>query len=47
MKYQCGNGFFVYAHLESPSASDLATFSYAKSLGCGAGYGMNYAVGHN
>ena len=44
MKYQCGSGFFVYAKLESPSASDLATYNNAA---CRPGYGMNYAVGHN
>jgi general secretion pathway protein G len=49
MKYQCGSGFFVYAKLEAPSAKDIATYTYSKSLGCNNldGYGINYAVGHN
>ena len=44
MKYQCGSGFYVYAKLEAPSASDQAAFDNAA---CHTGYGMNYAVGHN
>lgn len=44
MKYQCGNGFYVYAKLERPSAADQATYDNAA---CKPGYGMNYAVGHN
>lgn len=44
MKYQCQDGFYVYAILENPSAEDLATYNNA---GCKPGYGMNYAVGHN
>jgi len=48
MKYQCGSGFFVYARLENPSASDLAAYQASISAGCGNYdvYGMNYAVGH-
>ena len=44
MKYQCGNGFYIYAKLENPSASDQATFDNAT---CRPGCGMNYAVGHS
>ena len=44
MKYQCDDGFYVYAKLESPSPQDQATFDNAA---CRPGYGMNYAVGHN
>jgi prepilin-type N-terminal cleavage/methylation domain-containing protein len=48
MKYQCGNGFFVYAKLENPSAEDTATYTASKNAGCGNldEYGMNYAAGH-
>lgn len=48
MKYQCGDGFYVYAKLENPSAADLATYQASKSAGCADldGYGMNYAAGH-
>lgn len=44
MKYQCGRGFYVYAKLENPSVTDLATYNNAA---CRPGYGMNYAVGHS
>lgn len=49
MKYQCGNGFFVYARLESPTTADTNSYAYSKSLGCANldGYGMNFAIGHN
>lgn len=43
MKYQRGNGFYMYAKLENPSADDLATCDGAS---CPTMYGMNYAVGH-
>jgi prepilin-type N-terminal cleavage/methylation domain-containing protein len=48
MKYPCGNGFYVYARLENPSAEDLATYTMSKSIGCYNLdiYGMNYAIGH-
>jgi len=48
MKYQCGNGFYVYAKLENPSTEDLATYTASKNAGCSNldQYGMNYAVGH-
>ncbi len=48
MKYQCGNGFYVYAKLENPSADDAATYTAAKTAGCINldTYGMNYALGH-
>jgi prepilin-type N-terminal cleavage/methylation domain-containing protein len=51
MIYMCGaNGFYVYAKLENPSASDLTSINDAITL-CGNAstrdtYGMNYAVGH-
>ncbi len=48
MLYPCGNGFFVYAHLENPSTEDLATYTNSKNIGCANldVYTMNYAVGH-
>lgn len=46
MKYQCGSGFYVYAILEAPSATDLATYTNVPAT-CRPGYGMNYAVGHS
>lgn len=48
MKYQCGNGFYVYAKLENPSANDIATYTASKAAGCANldAYNMNYALGH-
>ena len=47
MKYQCGNGFFVYAKLENPTPQDLATCNVDSCCaGLHTNYGMNYAVGH-
>jgi prepilin-type N-terminal cleavage/methylation domain-containing protein len=48
MKYQCGNGYFIYARLENPSAEDLAKYQASINAGCANldGYGMNYAAGH-
>ena len=47
MKYQCGNGFFVYAKLEKPSAADSATCNANSCCdGLRTSYGMNYALGH-
>jgi prepilin-type N-terminal cleavage/methylation domain-containing protein len=47
MLYLCGNGFYVYAKLEAPSAQDLATCNADSCCdGLRSNYGMNYAVGH-
>jgi len=46
MFYLCGNGFFIYAKLEKPSAADIATCNANSCCSGLASYGMNYAVGH-
>lgn len=49
MVYNCyGRGIFIYAHLEKPSAEDLATYDRTKANGCYNldAYHMNYAFGH-
>lgn len=50
MLYLCNKGFYVYAHLENPTADDLATYENAKAEGCGTSppdaYSINYALGH-
>ena len=46
MFYRCGNGFFIYAKLEKPSAADRATCNTESCCSGLASYGMNYAVGH-
>ena len=47
MFYRCGQGFFVYAKLEKPSAEDLATCNANSCCTTvNTNYGMNYAVGH-
>jgi prepilin-type N-terminal cleavage/methylation domain-containing protein len=49
MVYNCsGRGIYIYAHLERPSAGDLATYTASKAAGCNNldTYTMNYAVGH-
>lgn len=49
MVYKCaGKGIYIYAHLESPSANDLAAYAGSKAAGCANldAYTMNYAVGH-
>lgn len=47
MLYMCGNGFFVFAKLEKPSAQDLATCNANSCCtGVQTSYGMNYVDGH-
>lgn len=47
MLYMCGSGFFVYAKLEKPSATDLATCdANSCCTTVNTNYGMNYAAGH-
>ncbi|MFZ3073523.1 MAG: type II secretion system protein [Minisyncoccales bacterium] len=46
MFYRCGNGFFIYAKLEKPSAADIATCNADSCCPSSTSYGMNYAVGH-
>jgi len=54
MVYTCNEGIYIFAHLENPSASDLATYEGIKNAGCDIlalygvsldSYGMNFGVG--